>query len=282
MRDPSKLKVDTSQRPGIHIIQGDLRQIEEHASLLSTIDTAILIATSWGDPQECIDINVTANLTLIGLLDPDRVRQVIYFSTASILDRSNQPLQEAGDIGTDYIRTKYICHQKLSDVAISNQLTTVFPTLVFGGEANKPYSHISAGLGEVANWINLIRFFKADGSFHFIHAKDIATVITYLVENPTGQPREMVLGNAAMTANQTIEAASHYLGKRIFFRIPLSLGLANLLIKVFKVQMADWDRFCLQYRHFTYKNPVNPETFGFQPFCATVAELFQATGVEPH
>ena len=54
----------------------------------------------------------------------------------------------------------------------------------------------------------------------------------------------------------------------------------DFFIKLFNVRMADWDRFCLQYRHFTYQNPLTPASFGIDPYCATVAELFQATGIE--
>ncbi|NEP16753.1 MAG: NAD(P)-dependent oxidoreductase [Leptolyngbya sp. SIO4C1] len=280
LRNPDKLQVDITQRPGIHVIQGDLHNVEGFANLLSTIDTAILIATCWGGANEIFEINVQANLRLMALLDPDRCRQVIYFSTSSILDRQNQPLPEAQTIGTDYIRSKYMCHQKLSELAIAPRITTLFPTLVFGGDDRKPYSHISAGLPEVANWMRLIRFFQADGSFHFIHAKDIATVVAYLVEHPSGQPCELVLGNPAVSANQAVEVISRYLNQPVYFRIPLSMALADVLIKVFRLRVAAWDRFCIQYRHFTHQNPVTPASFGLTTYCTTLADLMRATGIE--
>ncbi|MEL6815583.1 MAG: NAD(P)-dependent oxidoreductase, partial [Cyanobacteria bacterium J06598_3] len=89
MRTPAKLKVPTDQRPGIHVLQGDMRQVAQFSDLLKTMDTAILVATSWGDPQESYEINVEKTLELMSLLDPERCQQVIYFSTASILDRDN-------------------------------------------------------------------------------------------------------------------------------------------------------------------------------------------------
>ncbi len=289
MRNPDKLKVDICQRSGIHIIQGDLKNIERHGALLSTIDTAILIATSWGDPQECFDINVTANLTLVNLLDPDRVQQVIYFSTASILNRQNQPLPEAGEIGTDYIRSKYECFSQLAKLAIAPKITTVFPTLVFGEDGNKPYSHLSAGLPDVVKWINLVRWFKADGSFHFIHARDIAQIVRYLVDCPLTQfsweetegmsVKQLVLGNPYLTVNEAVEEICAYLNKRIYLRIPLSIWLANFFITVFRIHMDDWSRFSLNYRHFTHQNPVNPTTFGLTPYCATVADILKISGI---
>ncbi|MEO1593583.1 MAG: NAD(P)-dependent oxidoreductase, partial [Cyanobacteria bacterium J06632_22] len=281
MRNPAKLKVDIEQRPGVHIVEGNLLDVEPLADLLSTIDTAILIATCWGGADEIYRINVDATLRIIELLDPDRCRQVIYFSTESILDRENRPLKAAGEIGTDYIRSKYQCHQKLDSTPLASRITTIFPTLVFGGDDNKPYSHISAGLPEVAKWIKLARFLKADGSFHFIHAKDIASVVAHLVDHPPGadDPTDYVLGVPALTANEAIEQVSDYFGERIWFRIPLSAGLADVIINTFNIQMAEWDRFCISYRHFTHQNVVTPDRFGQETYCPTIADLFRLSGV---
>ncbi|NES86902.1 MAG: NAD(P)-dependent oxidoreductase, partial [Moorea sp. SIO2B7] len=268
VRKPDKLQFDYKARPNIHIIQADLREIEEYGNFLKTINIAILTATSWGGEQESFEINVVKTIDLMNLLDTEVCEQVIYFSTASILAQNNQPLKEAGEIGTDYISTKYQCFLELSKLAIAPKITTVFPTLVLGGDANKPYSHLSSGLPDVVKLINLVRWFKADGSFHFIHAKDIAQVVGYLVDNPPkidqtkplSPERLLVLGNSSLTVNQAIEEICTYLNKKIYFQIPLSIWLANFFIKIFRIQMAPWDRFCLKYRHFTYQNPVNPAT----------------------
>ncbi|MEL7053822.1 MAG: NAD(P)H-binding protein, partial [Cyanobacteria bacterium J06588_5] len=52
MRNPAKLKVPTDSREGIHVLKGDMREVAQFADLLNTMDTAILVATSWGDPKE--------------------------------------------------------------------------------------------------------------------------------------------------------------------------------------------------------------------------------------
>ncbi|MEM8542988.1 MAG: NAD(P)-dependent oxidoreductase [Cyanobacteria bacterium P01_H01_bin.119] len=283
LRNPDKLKLNVHSRPGIHVLQGDLREIERWADLLSTMDMAILTATAWGDPQLTSEVNVVKTLRLMELLDPERCQQVIYFSTASILNHHNQPLKEAEDIGTDYIRSKYICHQKLKQLAIAPRITTLFPTLVFGGDKDKPYSHISAGLSDIATkWMRWIRFFRADGSFHIIHAQDIARVVYYLVEHSPAEPgTEWVLGNPALHVNRAVREMCDYLGYRIFFRIPLSIALADLIISIFKIQMAPWDRFCLNYRHSTYTNPVTPDQLDMETFCPTVGDLLRVTGIPP-
>jgi nucleoside-diphosphate-sugar epimerase len=282
VRNPDKLKVDTQARPGITVLQGDMQEISLFADLLKTIDTAVLTATAWGG-DNTFKINVDKTLELMSLLDPDRCEQVIYFSTASVLGRNEQPLKEAGELGIDYVRSKYECLHKVPKLAIAPKVTTVFPTLVLGGEADKPYSHISSGISEVTKYIDLIRFLQVDGSFHFIHGRDIATVVRYLIDNPPkeNQSRKLVLGQAQLTANQAIEDVCAYLGKKIIFRIPLSLSLANVIIAVFRIQMDAWSRFCMNYRHFTYKNAINPATFGLPNYCATMSDVLKISGVKP-
>ncbi len=280
VRNPAKLQVNTKFRPGITILQGDMGKIEDFTDLLKTIDTAVLTATVWGG-EDIFDINVTKTVKLISLLDPEVCQQVIYFSTASILDSHNQLLKEAGEIGTDYIRSKYECFQKLANSAIKSKITKIFPTLVLGGDNTKPYSHLSAGIPEITKLINLIRFFKADGSFHFIHGKDVAEVIRYLIDNSpkAEESRQLVLGQKRITADGAIEEACNYLNEKIYFRIPITLALANILIPLFRIQMADWDRFCLTYRHFSYENPVNPESLGLPNYCATFSDVLRVYGV---
>ncbi|WRH67750.1 MAG: NAD(P)-dependent oxidoreductase [Planktothrix sp. GU0601_MAG3] len=106
VRNPDKLGFDYNRFPNINILLGDLREISQFKSLLSTVNTVILIATAWGGYREVLDINVRANLELVKSLNPQLCEQILYFSTASILDRNNNLLPEAGEIGTDYIRNQ--------------------------------------------------------------------------------------------------------------------------------------------------------------------------------
>ncbi|MDA0267414.1 MAG: NAD(P)-dependent oxidoreductase [Cyanobacteria bacterium] len=281
VRNPDKLLFNWQDQPRIQVIVGDIRSIHDQRELLATIDTAVLAATSWGGAQEIFDINVTGNLELMGLLGGDRCEQVLYFSTASILDHNNHPLKEAGKLGTDYIRSKYDCYLRLPELDIAPRITTVFPTLVFGGEPNKPYSHISTGLSEVAQWMWLIRLLKIDGSFHFAHGRDIAQVVTHLIDHPPGpsDSRQVVIGNPALTVSEAVSAALDYLGMSHVLQIPLSPWWADRLIDWFNIEMAPWDRFCVQYRHFTYHNPVYPALLGREAYCPTVGDLLQVSGI---
>ncbi len=289
VRNPDKLQFDYRARPGVHILVGDMSQIEEHSDLLlKDINIAILAATAWGGRGETYDINVVKTLALINLLNPKICERVIYFSTASILDRNNKLLLPASQFGHDYIRTKYQCFSQLAKQTIADKIIAVFPTLVFGGEKDKPYSHLSAGITDVTNWIGLIRWFSLDGTFHFIHARDIASIIAYLVENPNFSPIEaekssevacLVLGNPAISVDQAIAEITDYFNKKVYLRIPLYIWLTNIFIKIFRIQMDSWSRFSLEYRHFTYANPVTPASFGQQNYCSTVEELMKASGV---
>ncbi|MCS6812987.1 MAG: NAD(P)-dependent oxidoreductase [Cyanobacteria bacterium] len=282
VRNPAKLKLEFD-RPGVTVLEGNMRDIEHFADLLKTINVAILTATAWGDPQETTDINITKTLRLMNLLDPVVCEQVLYFSTASILNHENQLLPEAWELGTDYIRSKYECYTKLPQLAIAPKITVLLPTLVFGGDETMPYSHLSSGLAEVVKWMPLIRFFGTEGSLHFIHAQDIATIVTYLVDNPPEEPRlqQMVLGNPRLSVNETIEQFCNYLNLRIYFRLPLTLWFANIIIKLFRLQMAAWDYFSLNYRHFYYKDPVSPALLGLPAYCPTLADVLRATGIPP-
>ncbi|MEL4898416.1 NAD-dependent epimerase/dehydratase family protein [Crocosphaera sp. Alani8] len=283
VRNPEKLQFRYQSRPNIHLMIGDLQNIEKFSDFLSTVNVAILAATSWGGITESFEINVTKTLGLMKLLNPDICEQIIYFSTASILDKNNQPLREAGILGTNYIRTKYQCYTQLSKLDIHSKITTVFPTLVFGGEPNKPYSHLSGGIKDVVKWIDLIRWFKADGSFHYIHARDIAKIIKYLVENPPSESasKDLVLGNEKTTVNKAVAKICNYLNKKIYFQITLYIVLVNFFIKVFRLRMEDWDYFSINYRHFTYKNTVTPASFGLENYCTTIEDVMQLSGVYP-
>jgi nucleoside-diphosphate-sugar epimerase len=282
MRQPAKFRLDPQVRPGITIVAADMMQIGDQAALLQTIDVAILTAAGWGG-QAAFDVNYTKTHELLSLLNPQVCQQVIYFATESILDRQNQLLPEAGQIGTDYIKSKHQCFSTLGKLAVADRITTVFPTLVLGGDENKPYSFLSADLPSVTKYAGLLRWIKAEGSFHFIHGQDIAEVVRYLVEHPEvadQYDRRVVMGNQLVVVDQGIQEICAYLGKPVIFQVPLSIALINLVIKVFKIQMAEWDYFCLQNRHFEHNPIVNPATFGLPTYASTLSAVLSTRGIK--
>jgi nucleoside-diphosphate-sugar epimerase len=285
VRDRDKLTINYELRPYITVLEGDMMQIEHYGEFLKTINVAILTATSWGGAGEAYDVNVLKTIRLLNLLDPEQCEQVIYFSTASVLDRNNLPLAKASELGTDYIKTKYECLSRLKTLAIAPKITVVFPTLVFGGDDNKPYSHLSGSLTNLPKWMKVIRWFKIEGSFHIIHARDIAQVVRHLSDHPLGndgtqaltRERMLVLGNEPITVDKAIEQFCDFFGISILFRFPLLPWITKLLIVVFRIRMAAWDQFCLRHRHFTYDRYVNPTTYGITPFAPNLREILEKT-----
>jgi nucleoside-diphosphate-sugar epimerase len=281
VRNPAKLKFDDQARPGIKLLQGDLREIEQFGDLLKTMDCAILIATSWGGIEESEEINVNKTRILVNLLDPEICQQIIYFSTASILDRQNQPLTEAANLGTEYIRSKYFGHQAILSTDLADRITVIYPTLVFGGNERFPRSHLTAGLSELGKWTKICRWLTADASFHFIHARDIAAVVVHLVDHLPGpqDERHLVLGNDRLTANQLVKQLCAYFHQRIYFQIPLYIWLMNCFIVLFRIQIGDWEKFSINYRHFTHSKVFNPSDFGLQTNYPTLADVLRISGV---
>lgn len=286
VRDPAKLRADLAALENVTVLQGDLRRISQFADLLKTVQVAIAIATVWGG-ADTFDVNVVKTQALMDLLDPQVCERVLYFSTASILNREGQLLKEAGQIGTDYIRTKYDFAQRLGKLAIAPKITCLYPTLVLGGGPDgNPASHLTGGIAEVVKYLSLLRWLRADGSFHFIHAYDIAQVVSHLVETPPEPgdrgPHHLVLGNDPLTVDQAIADLCDYCGvKRGWVTIPLSFALANVLIDWFKVQLAAWDRFCMAYRHFTYEPYINAATYGRSPHCPRFVDVLRLSGIAP-
>jgi nucleoside-diphosphate-sugar epimerase len=284
VRDPGKLKFDYQVRPGIKILRGDLREIAQYGDLLEEMDAVILIATAWGGEQEAYEINVRCTEALMGFLNPEICGQIIYFSTASILDRQNHPLTIAGQVrGQDYIRSKYQAYEHLQTSPLFSKVTALFPTIVFGGNEQFPMTHLTAGLPGVLKWVPLMRFFKMDASFHFIHAKDIAQVVQHFVDAPPqdGDLRQFVLGNDRRTFNQVVEDLCQYFQVPIYFRIPLYPWLTDFFIKVFRIQIGEWERFALDYRHFTHQNVVNPASFGRKTDYPTLDAVLRVCGILP-
>ena len=293
LRDPSKLTAVPRQHPRITLLISDLRQQEGHAAILATITRVIHTATAWGDPERAHQVNVVAVKELLGRLNPERLEQIIYFSTASILNRSLALLPEAESYGTEYIQTKALCLQQLEQHAYAERTIAVFPTLVFGGAVNGsspfPTSYLTAGLRDACQWLWLARWLRADASFHFIHAADIAKVCCHLALTPhqhnpeagQGAVRRLVLGQAKVSVNQTVRALCRWRGVLRPPGIPLWSWLIQLLIKVLPIEINDWDRFSIRQRHFVHDPISPPERFGLRSHAATLEAVFEDAAL-PH
>jgi nucleoside-diphosphate-sugar epimerase len=240
VRNPAKLRFDPTRFPNLTILQADLGEFENYQYLLPEIDYVVSLAAAWGDPKYTERVNTDYPLYLYEQLNPERCKRILHFFTASILDSHNHLLPEAETIGTDYIRSKYLCYQRLPQSKLYERIVSIFPTLIFGGGKDKPYSHVSSGVPEIIKWFSAIQWLRCDASFHFIHAQDIATIVAYLLSAPKVEPL-LVLGNPNITVNECIERASTFLGKKPPWTYQLTLAHARHLVKWLPISMAPWD-----------------------------------------
>jgi nucleoside-diphosphate-sugar epimerase len=298
LRDPAKLTAVPADDPRITLLVGDLRDLQPHASLIATATRVIHTATAWGDPERAQQVNVVAVKQLLALLDPAVIEQIIYFSTASILDRELKLLPQAAEFGTEYIQTKALCLQQLEVHPLASRIVAVFPTLVFGGRIGAagrpnggdrhPTSYLTAGLVEAVRWLPVAKWLRADGSFHFIHAADIATVCVHLATTPHGanpEPgqgpvRRLVLGQERITLNQTLRRLSRWRhGWTPPLGLPLSGWLIDALIRLLRLEITPWDLFSIQQRHFVHEPVSPPERFGLVSHAPTLEAVLESAGV---
>ncbi len=294
LRDPAKLTAIPADHPRVTLLVGDLRELEPHAAAIASAHRVIHTATAWGDPERAEQVNVVAVKKLLALLDPQRLKQVIYFSTASILDRQLGLLAEAKAYGTEYIQTKARCLEDLERHPLAERIVAVFPTLVFGGKVGSgdphPTSYLTAGVGEGIRWLWLAKWLRAEASFHFIHAADIATVCAHLATTPhqanpepgQGAVRRLVLGQAPITVNQAVAKLVRW---RRGWLPPLGVDLQgwliDALVRLLRIQMNEWDRFSIRQRHFVHEPVSPPERFGLTSYAPTLEAVLETAGV-PH
>jgi nucleoside-diphosphate-sugar epimerase len=292
LRDPAKLTAVPANDPRITLLVGDLRDVNPHRAAIASATRIIHTATAWGDPERARQVNVVAVKEMLAATDPAVLEQVVYFSTASILNRELQLLPEAMAYGTEYIQTKAQCLEQLESHPLAERIVAVFPTLVFGGRVDGcgpfPTSYLTAGLREAARWLWLAKWLRADASFHFIHAADIARVCAHLATNPhqanpepgQGAVRRLVLGQPVVTVNQTVRRLCRWRRSWVPpFGIDLQGWLIEGLIKLLRIEVNAWDRFSIRQRHFVHEPVSPPERFGLVSHAPTLEAVFTDAGL---
>ena len=290
LRQPHKLTAVDHRHPRVEPLVGDLRQPRRFRRQLALVDRVVHTATAWGDPARARAVNVQAVKDLLDCLDHQRLQQVLYFSTASILDRELEVLPEAEQWGTEYIRTKVTCLRQLMDHALGDRIVALFPTLVFSGRIDGggpwPTSYLTTGLRPLFRWLWLARFLRLDGSYHFIHGADVARICGHLLTTPhqPGQQRwggmhRYVLGQSPLTVNRTVAQLCRYRHMAHPPGVQLHHWLLRALVVAFRIQLSPWDRFTLQQRHFVHHPVTRPESFGLASRFPTLETVLSAAGV---
>lgn len=292
LRDPAKLTSVPTDHPRITLLVGDLRDLTVHAGAIATAHRVIHTATAWGDPERAMAVNVLAVKQLLAFTSPEWLEQVIYFSTASVLDRQLQLLPEALTQGTEYIQTKALCLQQLDEHPLAERIVAIFPTLVFGGrvdgQGHFPTSYLTAGLRQACQWLWLAKWLRVDASFHFIHAADIARVCVHLATTPhqanpeagQGPVRRLVLGQQAVSVNETVKRLARWRGSWMPAPgVSITPWLVELLIKLLRLEVTPWDRFSIRQRHFVHEPVSPPERFGLVSHAPSLDAIFEDAGL---
>ena len=272
LRDPQKLRRDLSKYSNVTIIKTTLQNLPKEKDLLRQMDYVVLIATSWGGYREPWRVNVYPTIRILRALDPQIIKKIVYFSTASILNSQHQPVTAIREIGTNYIRSKFLTHKILQYNKLKEKIITVFPTWVYGGDSKHPFSHAAAGLRGIKKWVRLLKYFTLDFQFHFMHCADIAALVKYLLEHELDK-NEYVLGIAPLTVGDFFREIAIYYGQKTLFQIPIPPRLLQLLARLAKKH--PWDIYCLGYRYFVY-DTVNCRTFGLPSETDTVAGVLRS------
>lgn len=272
VRNPQHFLNNGLSHPQVTFVKGELKALAPFKETLKEMDYVIHLATPWGG-DELIPINVNATQELWSLLDPQKIKKILYFSTASILGPGNKVTEAAATLGTLYIRSKYQAYVLNQKNPLRDKIYTFFPTWIFGGDETHPFSHASQGLKTLPVLLKTLRYFKIDFKFHFIHAADIAQVVSYTLDNE--MPHEIILGQPALTLNAFVKAAL------LYFHIPRrpAFFIPNILIRMvgrlLGDRLSDWDHYCLKQKHFIFETTY-PEKIGKTSIAKNVPELLKS------
>jgi hypothetical protein len=203
----------------------------------------------------------------------------------SVLDREHGLLKAAFELGSPYVRSKYRLVEEIEKRAGAVEVVGLFPTIVVGGGADgMPKSHFANLMYQVKPYFRLACSLSAEGRLHHVHARDIARVARHLLDADTadgGRGSRIVLGNPAVTIDQLIAGLRSYLGYRFLPRVRLRDGLAEFFIRTFRIQLSPWDRYCMQHRDMSHRDPTSPATFGLPVHAPDIGAQLAAIGISP-
>ncbi|GEM_PF-404516 len=260
---PDRLALEAREASNFHILNGYLEDIMDFKSILEDCEYIIHLAANWVDPNlpDC-SMNNQQTQVLFSLANPKKIKRILYFSTASIIGRDNCLLPEARKYGSGYITSKYDAYLALQESLIKDKIVIIFPTMVISGDKKHRYSHIGEGLFDAKKYLKWVRFLSINGTFHFIHADDIARMSMHLLKQESCKP-EYVFGNKQQKIDDSINEIAKFFGYKNWFKIPIPTNFIIYLAELLRFKIDPYGKFCLQYKHFTY-DTVNSESFGLE------------------
>ncbi len=273
LRPSSQLRWNPANHSNVVVHYGNMEDLSSLSSVVPNMDYIIHVFTDWSDGPYATLLNVDRTHDLFAMADPNRLRRILYFSTASILDSNHEPLDAAGKWGPGYIRSKYQSRIRLPNHNFYDRVVTLYPTLVFGGDDHHPYSHISAGLPNYLHYMKYLRYISVSGAFHFLHAHDIATTTIHLMTADISDSH-VVLGNPMIHAKDALSILREQSGFRSWFQFPIPTKSLITMADWFGIRIGDWERYCIENPYFTYR-AVNPSSFGLPTKYPTLESVIQ-------
>lgn len=265
LRNPAKLSLPPEAASRVTVLKGDLRDGAGFAKALEGCDVGILAATAWGGPNT-FDITVSANIALADALIAGGCRHVVYFASASVLDRDLRLLPEAAAHGTEYISAKHRLVEEIETRGAAARITGIFPTVIFGGGAppvGAPLSHAARMLFENRRWLPVVRHLAAPGRLHLIHPGDIATLVRHYARSETNPgASRIVLGNPAVTVNEMIDTVARAMGRRQRPWARITEARIGFFARLFRIEMSPWDRYNAEHLDQSYPTAVSPADLG--------------------
>ena len=130
---------------------------------------------------------------------------------------------------------------------------------------------------------------RADASFHFIHAADIASICGILATTPhqpnpepgQGPVRKIVMGQPSISVNQAVATLCRWRGVARTPGIPLWGWLIEGLIRILPIEINEWDRFSIHQRHFIHDPVTQPERFAGRSHGPDLETVLMDSGL-PH
>mgnify|MGYP003313708989 FL=1 len=283
VRDKNKLSLSIQKHKRVKLLICDIRECQRFSKEISQINFLIHTATAWGDPKRAYEVNIKAFEDLLGMLEKEKLEKIIYFSTASILNKETELMREALTYGTEYIQTKYRCFERLRESSFAEKTFAVFPTLVFGGTLKKrskyPVSYLTSGLKDINKWLWLARFLKLNSKFHFIHANDIAQICGFLIKNHKEDKykgfKKYVLGQKFISIDDAINILLKRNRMNRYFSIPLTKKIIKILLRVLPIQTTPWDSFSIKKYDFNHVPITNPETFNLKSYAKSLQDILR-------
>jgi len=272
VRHPERLAMFSDRMDRITIHQGDFRDIARFEPIVKTMHYIIHTLTEWWGYEQTQDVNVNKTRDFFMMIDPAICKHIIYFSTASLLGKNSVVVKEARDYGSDYIKSKYDAHHMIKTLPFSQRITTLFPTMVFGGDTRYPQSHITSGVHASVHYLKYLRFLSVDGAFHFIHSADIAQMAVYLMQHPLKNRRAVPLGQPSLTLRTVIAFMTRAFGLRRWFQIHVPNRFILFLAKCFRITIGPWERYCIEHSHMVF-DCLCPEDLGLTSRFKTLPDI---------